>query len=183
MEPELRASTQLLGCRDPEASRTEGRKHLPALVATEGQRKAWKLEAQSSLTVPMVLGDPHGTRQAGAGSSRQRHAGLGGRQEQAAHRQGGRRIPALEAAGKAALAGQLQLRSPRASPACPRLHGSRSAPNALAGGSEPLKRTRSLGTPQEPPHATLPAPSSPVAPQGAGCRVFLEQFYPSVLER
>lgn len=39
---------------DPMASRKEGVKCLPALAATEGQRKAWKLEAQSSLTVPML---------------------------------------------------------------------------------------------------------------------------------
>lgn len=43
------------GDGDRAASRGEGTKRLPALAATEGQRKAWKLEAQSSLTVPMLL--------------------------------------------------------------------------------------------------------------------------------
>lgn len=47
-----------------------GTGHLPALVATEGHRKAWKLEAQSSLTVPMARrprvgqGEPGGHRAA-----------------------------------------------------------------------------------------------------------------------
>lgn len=40
-----------------------GTQCLPALAATEGQRNAWKLEAQSSLTVPMLRGSHAGCHQ------------------------------------------------------------------------------------------------------------------------
>lgn len=50
-----------------------GTQCLPALAATEGQRNAWKLEAQSSLTVPMLRGSHagcHQLREGNAGTGR-----------------------------------------------------------------------------------------------------------------
>ena len=49
-------------------------KHLPALAATEGQRKAWKLEAQSSLTVPMLRRSRAGHQQLQQGRQEQAEA-------------------------------------------------------------------------------------------------------------
>lgn len=59
-----------VGDGDHAVSRGESTKRLPALAATEGQRKAWKLEAQSSLTVPMLprsLQDAARSNRAGRG--------------------------------------------------------------------------------------------------------------------
>lgn len=65
MEPEPRAAPCLLGDGNPLPRHGgEGGTHcLPALAATEGHRNAWKLEAQSSLTVPMPRGSHAGCHQ------------------------------------------------------------------------------------------------------------------------
>lgn len=63
MEPESWAPPCLLGDGNPAAQRGGGTQCLPALAATEGHRNAWKLEAQSSLTVPMLWGSHAGSHQ------------------------------------------------------------------------------------------------------------------------
>ena len=90
--------------------------------------------------------------------------------------------------GKAALAGELQLREPTQQPqpipATPCLHTSplRSRCSALAGGSKPLRGQGVWELPSSPPAPGCLPPAAPLPPQRASSGVFLELFYLSVLE-
>lgn len=153
------------GDRDPTASRGEGTKRLPALAATEGQRKAWKLEAQSSLTVPMLRRPVQDTASSdGAGESRQRTGGCCVAEQQAPRcwdpragcRQGSRRSPHSGwSRGRRLWQGSSSCRSPRASPSqsspLPACTPACSAPDAPAGSSKPLRGRGVWELPGSPP--------------------------------
>lgn len=134
-----------------------GVKRLPALAATEGQRKAWKLEAQSSLTVPMLRR-------------------CGGRQEQAEAwpvpcgwvQAGQPQDSRWLEPGKAALPGELQLRSPRASPSqsplsC--LHSTCSAPGLRPPAAQSHLEVEEFGKRRQPPARAGCTPAAP-CPRG-----------------
>lgn len=174
-------------------------KRLPALAATEGQRKAWKLEAQSSLTVPML----RRSRSDGAGRSRQRPGRCRMAEQQARRcrclragcRQGSRRTPRSGwSRGRRLWQGSSSGRSPRASPSqsppLPACTPARSLP-AHQPALLPMLRTAAQShledkefgnSPAAPPPQVACPPAAPLPPRGAGSGVFLEQFYPSVLE-
>lgn len=81
-----------------------------------------------------------------------------------------------------ALVGELQPQEPTrqpqpipGTPACATV-------GAPAGASKPLRGRGVWELPSSPPGKTACPPAAPLAPRGAGSGVFLEWFYPSVLE-
>jgi len=97
-------------------------KRLPGLAATEGQRKAWKLEAQSSLTVPMLqrpVQDAAGSDGAGEAGQALGGSAAGGRVPGPACRVQAGELedsPLGWSRGRRLWQGSSSRRSPRASP-------------------------------------------------------------------
>lgn len=158
----------------------EGTGHLPALVATEGHRKAWKLEAQSSLTVPMARrprvgqGEPGGHRAARQQLPAAGTPGCPRRPRSVWSR--GRRLWQREApaAGAHAPAAANPRSLPAQGPAG--AHGQRPVAQSHLEDTELGKFVAAA------PRPGLPAPCQPPTPTAAAGGVFLERFYPSVLE-